>query len=90
MYTAWTYIHTCVMRLPATSGYHTTLIIIFDSQFQLFERFSSSRSLLKTVESCFETLNYAANWSTISVFVDLRTQSNNVYVTSEQDTSELQ
>jgi hypothetical protein len=38
--------------------------MIIEGQFQVFQRFSSSKLVLKTVESCFSALNYYENGST--------------------------
>jgi hypothetical protein len=43
---------------------HTAILIITEGQFQVFQRFSSSKLVLKTVESCFVALNYYGNGST--------------------------
>ncbi len=45
---------------------HTAMPIIIEGRFQVFQRFSSSKLVLKTVESCFVTLNYYGNGSTCS------------------------
>ncbi len=42
----------------------TAIPIIIEGQFQVFQRFSSSKLVLQTVESCFVTLNYSGNGST--------------------------
>ena len=42
---------------------HTAILIIIESQFQVFQRFSSGKLVLKTVESCFVALNYHENGS---------------------------
>jgi hypothetical protein len=49
---------------PCIGG--TAILIIIEGQFQLFQRFSSSKLVLKTVASCFAALNYYENGSTIS------------------------
>jgi hypothetical protein len=41
----------------------TAIPIIIEGQFQAFQRFSSSKLVLKTVESCFVALNYYGNGS---------------------------
>jgi hypothetical protein len=41
----------------------TAIPIIIEGQFQVFQRFSSSKLVLKTVESCFVALNYYGNGS---------------------------
>jgi hypothetical protein len=42
----------------------TAIPIIIEGRFQVFQRFSSSKLVLKTVESCFAALNYYGNGST--------------------------
>jgi hypothetical protein len=42
----------------------TAILIIIKGQFQVFQRFSSSKLVLETVESCFVALNYYENGST--------------------------
>ncbi len=42
----------------------TAILIIIEGQFQAFQRFSSSKLVLKAVESCFVALNYHENDST--------------------------
>ncbi len=37
---------------------HTAIPIIIEGRFQVFQRFSSSKLVLKTIESCFTGLNY--------------------------------
>jgi hypothetical protein len=52
--------NTCVhMRTLKTTT--ITILTIFECQFQVFQRFSSSKLVLKTVESCFATLKYYGN-----------------------------
>ncbi len=41
----------------------TTIPIIIEDQFQVFQRFSSSKLVLQTVESCFVALTYYGNGS---------------------------
>ncbi len=41
----------------------TAIPIIIEGLFQVFQRFASSKLVLKTVESCFVTLNYYGNGS---------------------------
>jgi hypothetical protein len=36
----------------------TAILIIIEGQFQVFQRFPSSKPVLKTVESCFVALTY--------------------------------
>ncbi len=49
-----------------TSRNNTTAIpIIIEGQFQVFQRFSGSKLVPKTVESCFVALNYYGNGSKI-------------------------
>jgi hypothetical protein len=43
--------------------YGTAILIIMEGQFQAFQRFASSKLVLKTVESCFAALNYYENGS---------------------------
>ncbi len=43
---------------------HTAIPIIIEGRFQVFQRFSSSKLVLKAVESCFVALNYYGNGST--------------------------
>jgi hypothetical protein len=42
----------------------TSILIIFEGQLQAIQRLSSSKLVLKTVESCFVALNYYENGST--------------------------
>jgi hypothetical protein len=49
---------------------HTAIPIIIEGRFQAFQRFSSSKLVLKTVESCFMALNYYGNGSTFTYLVD--------------------
>ncbi len=42
----------------------TAIPIIIEGQFQIFQRFSRSKLVLKAVESCFMALNYYGNGST--------------------------
>jgi hypothetical protein len=42
---------------------YTAILIIFEGQLQVFQRFSSSKLVLKTVESCFMALNHYGNGS---------------------------
>jgi hypothetical protein len=46
----------------------TAILIIIEGQLQVFQRFSSSKLVLKTVESCFMALNYCGNGSTVLSF----------------------
>jgi hypothetical protein len=62
------YIHVCIVfyhsfDVPA----RTAILIIIEGQFQAFQGFSSSKPVLKTVESRFAALNYDENGSTCSV-----------------------
>ena len=50
---------------------YTAIPIIFEGQFQVFQRFSSSKLVLKAVESCFVALNYCGNGN-ICTFVQFR------------------
>ena len=43
--------------------YGTAILIIIEGQFQAFQGFSSSKPVLKTVESCFMALIYYENGS---------------------------
>ncbi len=43
----------------------TAIPIIIEGRFQLFQRFSSSKLVPKTVESCFVALNYYGNGSMV-------------------------
>jgi hypothetical protein len=47
----------------AQNKIHTAILIIIKGQFQVFQRFSSSKLVLKTVESRFAALNYYENGS---------------------------
>ncbi len=64
------YIHTYIqathirIRTPLLTNSHTAILIIIESQFQAFQRFSSSKLVLKTVDSRFAALNYYGNGST--------------------------
>ncbi len=42
---------------------HSDILIIIEGQFQAFQRLSSSKLLLQTVESCFAALNSYKNGS---------------------------
>jgi hypothetical protein len=42
---------------------HTAIPIIIEGRFQVSQRFSSSKLVLKAVESCFVALNYYGNGS---------------------------
>ncbi len=59
--------HTCVCMHAHTRTKNnrsdTALPIIIEGQFRDFQRFSSSKLVLKTVESCFAALNYYGNGS---------------------------
>jgi hypothetical protein len=55
---------------------YTAILIIFGDRFQVFDRFSGSKLLLKTVGSRFAALNYYENgsillvlWLILSVYV---------------------
>jgi hypothetical protein len=41
----------------------TAIPIMIEGRFQVFQRFSSSKLVLKTVKSCFAALNYYGNSS---------------------------
>jgi hypothetical protein len=47
---------------------HTAILIIIEGQFQVFQRISSSKVVLRTVESRYEALNYYENSSTCDEF----------------------
>jgi hypothetical protein len=63
--------HLCVcvcasMWVCVTSWIHrsesiTAILILIEGQLQVFQRFSSSKLVLKTVKSCFVALNYCEN-----------------------------
>ena len=53
---------------------HTAILIMIEGQFQILQRFSSSKQVLKTVESCFAALNHYENGST--VFISFLTFNN--------------
>jgi hypothetical protein len=53
----------------------TAIPIIIEGQFQAFQRFSSSKLVLKTVESCFVALNYYENGSIVYVELVCREMS---------------
>jgi hypothetical protein len=53
----------------------TAIPIIIEGQFQVFQRFSKSKLVLKAVESCFVALNYYGNGS---MYVCKYVQENNV------------
>ncbi len=40
---------------------HTAILIIIEGQLQVFQQFSSSKLVIKTVESCYTALNYYEN-----------------------------
>ncbi len=46
----------------------TAILIIIEGQFQTFQRYSSSKLVLKTVKSCFVALNYCGNGSIAFTF----------------------
>jgi hypothetical protein len=52
---------------------HTAITIMIEGRFQVFQQFSSSKLVLKTVESCFAALNYYGNGS--------RTEHVKMYIT---------
>jgi hypothetical protein len=45
----------------------TAILTIIEGQFQVFQRFSSSKLILQTVESCFGALNYHENAGSDSI-----------------------
>ncbi len=49
-----------VVKIPSSSE-HTAIPMIIEGELQDFQRFSSSKLVLKTVESCFVALNYYGN-----------------------------
>ncbi len=51
-------------RANDDKNWHTAILIIIEGPFQVFQRFFSSKLVLKTVESCFVALNYCENGST--------------------------
>ncbi len=53
----------------------TAILIIIEGQFQLFQRFSCSKLVLKTAESRFDALNYYENGSTSSSLIHTVAQS---------------
>ncbi len=46
-----------------TNDHATAILVITEGQFQVFQRFSSYKLVLKTVESCLAALNYHENGS---------------------------
>jgi hypothetical protein len=53
-----------MVRILLRNGSDDTAIpIIIEGWFQVFQRFSSSKLVLQTVESCFVALNYYGNGS---------------------------
>jgi hypothetical protein len=57
------YIYTSYQCMYNCNKKSTAIPIIIEGQFQVFQRFSSSKLVLKTVESCFAALNYYGNGS---------------------------
>ncbi len=59
------YIHTYTIPVlqHTHTHYDTAIPIIIEGQFQVFQRFSCSKLVLKTVESCFVAFNYYGNGS---------------------------
>ena len=55
--------HICVKK-DNMLLYATAILTIIEGQFQAFQRFCSSKLVLKAVESCFTALNYYENGST--------------------------
>jgi hypothetical protein len=49
----------------------TAIPIIIEGRFQVFQRFSTSKLVLKAVESCFVALNYYGNGSSVSLGVSM-------------------
>ncbi len=62
-YTYKTHTHTHICMYKQTIYAYTAIPIIIEGQFQGFQRFSSSKLVLQTVESCFAALNYSGNGS---------------------------
>jgi hypothetical protein len=62
------FIYMFMFVLLASHTVCTAIPIIIEGRFQVFQRFSSSKLVLKTVESCFMALNCYGNGS-MSVFV---------------------
>ncbi len=58
-----THIHAAAERLSRIV--RTAIPIIIEGQFQVFQRFSSSKLVLKPVESCFAALDYYGNGSNV-------------------------
>jgi hypothetical protein len=50
---------------------HTAILVIIEGHFQVFQRFSSSKLVLKTVKSRFATLSYYENGSMGMTLVNL-------------------
>ncbi len=67
----YVYVHachvTCLLQKQRNSDAYehvrNAILIIFEGQLQVFQRFSSSKLVPKTVESCFVALNYYENGS---------------------------
>ncbi len=66
-----TYIHThTYTRIRSMQAmWSAAILIIIEGQFQGIQRLSSSKLVLKTVESCFVALNYCENGSSMCEFV---------------------
>jgi hypothetical protein len=60
MYIVFTQKHS---QIQFTSRQLTAILIIFEGQFQVFQRFSSSKLVLKTVKNCFVALKCYENGS---------------------------
>jgi hypothetical protein len=54
---------------------NTAIPIIIEGRFQVFQKISSSKMVLKTVESCFVALNYYGNGSTGEILAVCRNTS---------------
>jgi hypothetical protein len=52
-----------VIRKTRAQNTRTAILMIIEGQFQAFQQFSSSKLVLKSVESCFVALNYYENGS---------------------------
>jgi hypothetical protein len=61
-----------MVKYPLKTVAHTAILMIMEGQFQAFQWFSSSKLLLKTVESCFAAFNCYENGSMSSIFLSLQ------------------
>jgi hypothetical protein len=57
--TSWRQVRVAVV----VCAIYTAILITIEGQFRIFQRFSSSKLVLKTVESCFDALDYYENGS---------------------------